>query len=788
MFINYIKIALRNFRRHKVYSLITISGLILGLSVFSMFALLTNFTSNVDSFHAEADRIYALIQVFAGGQEGDQHSAITPAPLAPALKSEFPEIEKAVRYFPPGRMIVKYKDKVFYESGLRFVDPEFLSIFSFKMKTGDKDSVLSSSNSIVLTEDSALKYFGDEDPLGKTLTLDNEIDVVVSGIVENTPLDSSINFDFLVPMETARSLNKLKDDWTIRNQAAFLLLAEGIAPDKLEAKFSSFIDKYYSDTHDSPIKFYMHPLLDFYLGSLDIERTWSSGQISYVGIWIVAVLLLLIACINFMNISTARYLTRAQEVGMRKVVGANRSQLIKQFLGESIFMTLISLPAAIILYELLRPVFAANLGEIFDISLLNCPQVLLLLFGVAIFTGFFAGSYPAFYLSAFKPVLVLKKNLSAGKKGSRFRNTLVIVQFTFSIILILITVISVKQSRHNQNVDLGFNRSHIIAVTLNEKTRDKVEIFKNELVRHKDILSVSAAAALPIEWNSESSVLPEGKIEDDAFNMNTYGIDYGFIEQLEIDIVQGRTFSREYQDEDFIILNEKAVEQLQWKDPLGKRMVVGKHEKTVIGVVKDYHFKSIYLGKITSALMYLGADNLNYMLVKYSYPESLESVTEFIREKWNIAAAGLPFEYITLDNVFNDVLQGDKTSQMTGTLGVLAIFLSCLGLFGLSSYSVERRIKEIGIRKVLGASVSRIVRMLTKDFIKLVAVANIIAMPIAYFMMNAIFRFVYAYPIKIKADIFFLTAGLTLVIAFMTVASQTIKSALANPVNSLKYE
>ena len=267
----------------------------------------------------------------------------------------------------------------------------------------------------------------------------------------------------------------------------------------------------------------MHPLLDFYLGSVDIERTWSSGQISYVGIWIVAVLLLIIACINFMNISTARYLTRAQEVGMRKVVGANRSQLIKQFLGESIFMTLISLPAAIILYELLRPVFAANLGEIFDISLLNCPQVLLLLFGVAIFTGFFAGSYPAFYLSAFKPVLVLKKNLSAGKKGSRFRNTLVIVQFTFSIILILITVISVKQSRHNQNVDLGFNRSHIIAVTLNEKTRDKVEIFKNELVRHKDILSVSAAAALPIEWNSESSVLPEGKIEDDAYSYISSG-------------------------------------------------------------------------------------------------------------------------------------------------------------------------------------------------------------------------------------------------------------------------
>jgi len=548
------------------------------------------------------------------------------------------------------------------------------------------------------------------------------------------------------------------------------------------------VDKYYSGKQDSPKSLYLMQLLDLYLGSFDIERAWSSGQISYVGIWIVAVLLLIIACINFMNISTAKYLTRAREVGMRKVVGANRSQLIKQFMGESIFMTLIALPAAIILYELMRPLLAASLGEVFASSLLRSPQVLLLLLGVAVVTGFFAGSYPAFYLSAFKPIVVLQKKLTAGKKGSRLRKTLVIVQFAFSIILILITVISVKQTRFNRSVDLGFNRAHILAVSLNDKTRDKLEILKNDLKRHKDILSVSATVSLPIEWESESSVLPEGKIADDAFNMNSYGIDYGFIEQVEVELVQGRTFSQAHQDEDAVILNEKAVEQLQWQDPLGKRLRVGEDEKTVIGVVNNYHFKSIFLGRITPAVMYLDRGNLNYMLVKYTSPESRLQVTEFVREKWDIAAAGMPFEYITLDNVFNDVLQGDQTAQLTGTLGLLAILLSCLGLFGLSSYSVERRLKEIGIRKVLGATVARIVRMLTKDFIKLVAIANVIAMPIAYFMMNAIIDFVYAYPVKITLDIFLLTAVLTLVIAFVTVASQTIKSALANPVESLKYE
>ena len=785
---NYIKIAFRNMNRQKIFSLITMSGLVIGLSVFIMFALLTYRTSNFDAFHENSGRIHAVVQVLPGGQEGEQHSAITPPPLVPALISEFPEIEKAARFHPAGRIIVKHQDKVFYETGVKFVDVDFLSIFSFKMISGEKETALTRANSVVLTVDLAEKYFPDENPIGKILTLDNRIDVMVTGVTENTPENSTIHYDFLVSMATAPALYDWMDDWGTNNQAAFLLLSEGSDSVKLEEKLSGFITKYYPDTKDAPQSFYLHSLLNFFLGSEGIDNYWNDGHISYISIWIVAVLLLIIACINFMNISTARYVTRANEVGMRKVVGAHRSQLVKQFLGESTLMALISLPPAVLLYELFRPVFAANLGGIFDTPIMENPQVLILIFIVALLTGIFAGSYPAFYLSAFKPVLVLKKRLTSGKKGSRFRKVLVIIQFTFSVILILMTVISIKQSEHNLKVDLGFNRSNILAVTISSESRDKLEIFKNELSQNKDIISLSASNGLPVEWNTERLVLPEGFLEEDAFNMNNYGIDYGLLEMLDIDILQGRGFAREFSDRGNFILNETAVKQLQWNDPIGKQVAIGAKKGTVIGVAKDYHFKTIYLEKISPAVMYLGADELNYLFIKYATPESLAGVTEFVREKWNVIAPDLPFEYITLENAFYDNFQGDKTSAMTGTLGALAIFLSCLGLFGLSTYSVERRIKEIGIRKVLGASVSGIVKMLTKDFIKLVAIANLIGIPLAYFMMNAIINFVYTYPIKIGAELFIITAGLTLLLAFFTVSAQTIKSALANPVNCLKYE
>jgi len=788
MLSNYIKTAWRYLIKHKIYSAITISGLVLGLAVFILFALMLFSQSNFDSFHKKADRIYCVVQVLSRGVERDHHSAITPAPLKDVLLAEFPEIEKAARFFPPGRMVVRHGDKLFYENRIRFVDADFLSIFTFNLIKGQPETVLSNPYSIVLTETSALKYFGNEDPIGKSLTINNDFDIVVTGIIEDIPENSSIRFDFLVSMETAGAINMRMDDWSDNNQATFLLLSDGASPTNLDAKLSALIKRYYPDSQESPQRLYLHPMQDFRLNSAEIDCYWGNARISYIAIWIVAVLILIIACINFMNLSTACYALRANEVGIRKVIGAKRMQLIKQFLGESMLMAFISLPLAMLVSEIARPGMIAILGGNFIASIWEFPSVLILTFGITILTGLFAGSYPAFYVSAFQAVQVFKGKLIKGKKGSRFRKILVVTQFTFSIILILMTIITIKQTNHNLNVDLGFDRSGIIAANLNHEARTKLDVLKKELVRHADIVSVSAAAALPIEWDTEEQVVPEGMAKEDALNMNTYGVDYGFIEMLGIEIRQGRSFSQDFADVNGFIINETAAEQLQWENPIGKQLVIGEKKGMVIGVTEDYHFKSIFLSRITPAVLYLDPGGLNFVYVKVSSPDKISSAAEYMKKQWNILVPNQPLEYETLENAFEDMNSGDRTAQLTGALGIMAIFLSCLGLFGLSSYAIERRIKEIGIRKVLGASVSGIVQMLIKDFMKLVVIANIIAIPIAYFFMNRLIHFIYSYPTNIGAGVFILCTALSLLVAFLTVSFLTIKSALLNPAISLRYE
>jgi len=788
MFSNYIKIAWRHLKNHKISSAITISGLALGLGVFILFALLLFSQLNFDSFHKNADRIYCVVQVVSRGMERDHHSAITPTPLKDVLLAEFPEIEKVARFSPAGRLVIRHKDKLFYENRIRFVDADFLSIFSFNLIKGQTETVLSKPYSIVLTETSALKYFGSEEPIGKRLTVNNDFDIVVTGIIEDIPENSSLSFDFLVSMETAGAMNIRMDDWRNNNQATFLLLSDGASSTQLDAKLPSLIQRYYPASHESPQRLYLHPLQDFRLNSAEFDCYWSNARISFIAIWIVAVLVLIIACINFMNLSTASYTIRANEVGMRKVIGAKRVQLIKQFLGESILMAFISLPLAMLFSELARPGMIAILGGNFIASIWELPYVLILTLGVTILTGFFAGSYPAFYVSAFQAVQVFRGKLIRGKKGSRFRKILVVTQFTFSIILILMTIITIKQTNHNLNVDLGFDRSGIIVANLNHEARTEFDVLKKELVKHADIGSVSAAAALPIEWDTEEQVVPEGVAKEDALNMNTYGVDYGFIEMLGIKIRQGRSFSQDFADANSFIINETAAEQLQWENPIGKQLVIGEKKGMVIGVTEDYHFKSIYLSKITPAVLYLDPDGLNFVYVKVSSPDKISGATEYMKKQWNILIPNQPLEYETLENAFQDMISGDRTAQLTGALGLMAIFLSCLGLFGLSSYAVERRIKEIGIRKVLGASVSGIVQMLIKDFMKLVVIANIIAIPIAYFFMNWLIHFVYSYPTNIGVSIFILCTILSLLVAFLTVSYLTIKSALLNPAESLRYE
>ncbi len=785
---NYLKIALRNLRKQKAYSFITLSGLIMGLGVFVLFALLVAFTLDYDNFHVKGDRIYAVVQVHPGGMEDDRHAAITPPPFLPALRSEFPEIEAGSRFFRSGRMIVKHQDKVFYESRVRFVDPDFLSLFSFKMIQGSADTALSKPYSMVLTQAAALKYFGDSDPIGQVLTLDNEVDVRITGVTEDVPRNSSLTYEFLVSWETTDALYPWKGDWGVNNQAALLLLAEGVDAARFEGRLSGFLNKYYPSTPDSPKQLYLHPLQEFFLGSMDIDTLWSSGGANFVVIWVIAVLLLIIACINYMNLSTARYMTRAREVGMRKVVGANRSHLIRQFLGESMLMALLALPAVIAFYELLRPVLYDYFDFMLDVSLWNNPRILSLLIGATLLTGLFAGSYPAFFLSAFKPVRVFKGNLQFGRTGGRLRKTLVVVQFVFSIVLIVLTLVSVKQTRHNLRVDLGFDRERIVAVEIAGEARNNLDNFRQNLMQHRDITAVSASSALPIGWDPQQQVWPEGVSENEKLSMNIYTVDYDFIEMLDLDVVQGRSFSRDFSDADSLVLNETAVRQLQWDAPLGRQLTIGDQKGTVVGVVGDFHFQDLYFVTLSPGVLRLKPEGLNYMLVEYSEAADETRVIARISESWDALNPDLPFEHVALSRAFEDSFDGDMTSEMTGALGIMAIFLSCLGLLGLSSFAVERKIKEIGIRKVLGASVPGIIRMLVKDFLKLVVIANIIALPISYYLMNMMIKLIFSYPVKIGADIFVVTFLVTLMVAFITVTSQTLRAAQASPVQSLKYE
>jgi putative ABC transport system permease protein len=786
---NYLHIALRNLKKQKAYSAITISGLTIGLAVFVLFALLNEFISSYDAFHQKGDRIYAVVQVLPGGVEGELHSAITPAPLMPALKSEIPEIEAASRFFPAGRMIVKHQDKIFYETRVRFVDPGFLNIFTFKTSKGNPDESLSRPYSMVLTESAALKYFGDEDPIGQTLTLDNKVDVRVTGVTEDVPRNSTIYYDFLVSMETAPALYPWMEDWKRYNQATFLLLAEGNSPAQVEARFSTLVGKYFPVSPDAPVRMYLHPLQDFFFNSAEIDCVWGTGGANFVVLWIIAVLLLAIACINYMNLSTARHITRAREVGMRKVVGAHRSHLIRQFLGESLLMSLLTLPLVIVLYEVFRPAMVSFFDFILDMTIWDNPRILVIMVTATVLTGLFAGSYPAFYLSSFKPVRVLKGNLHFGKKGGGLRKTLVVVQFVFSIVLIVLTIISIKQTRHNFRVDLGFDREQIVAVEIAEGARENLENYRATLTQYQDITTVSASAALPVGWDPERQVLPEGASGSDRMTMNVYDVDYDFVEILDMEILRGRSFSRNFSDEASFILNETAVRQLQWQEnPLGRRLTIDEEEGTVVGVVKDFHFKDLYFVNITPAVIRLKPERNNYMLVRYAGSGNEADVVSRIQESWNVFNPDLPFEQVSLSGYFEDSFEGDKTAEMTGALGILAIVLSCMGLLGLSSFAVERKIKEIGIRKVLGASVSGIIKMLSKEFLKLVVIANIIALPIGYFLMNMMIKFMFSYPMTIGPDIFIFTALITLVVAFVTVTSQTLRAAHASPVDSLKYE
>ena len=790
---SYLRIALRNVMKQKMYSVITVAGLSMGLGVFLFFFRFFMWALNADRFHEYADRIYTVVQVFDGGANEDRHSTDIPHPLIPELKEGIPEIEDATRLYWPGKMIVSREEESFFENGVCFVDPNFLSFFTYKTIAGNPQTMLSRPNTIVLDRTMAEKYFGGVSPLGRVLTLNNQVQVTVDGVVEdrgNLASLSTIYFHFLVSMETGRGLFESMDDWSKHNHTGFVRLAHGVESGMTDTKLDRVIQKYYTGDSGSPKRMYLFPMTDIAFGARHIDEYYGSDYlVPYLVFFIMGVLFLLIVGINFVNLSTARYVDRLREIGLRKVVGAQRSQLILQFIGESVLMTVAAMPLATLVYRFSCSTLSARIGAHFNLPIWTHVPTLVTFFIISILTGILAGLYPAFYLSSFRPVYAIIDRLRTHRGRGRLRRFLVVFQFVVSAILILLAVVWIKQTRYVHQVDYGYDRHNVIALPLSDENRSQIQPLKEMIMQHPEVVSISASYGLPSGWRTQMNVIPEGGAETEGMLTLVFEADYGFVETLDLQVIQGRDFSHDYRDDENFLITALMAKRLGWDNPVGRRLRVGDEGGVIVGVVKDFQFDVLYY-PMAPAVLALEQDNLNYLLVELRRDGILTPVVEHIRKQWYRAYPFIPFEYYTLDDYFNQANFGSSqlVSEIMSSLGLIAVFFSCLGLLGLASYAARKRTKEIGIRKVLGASIPGLLALLGKHFLKLVVLSNLIAFPIAYLISKSLLEFAYTRRIAISADVFVFVGFLTILTAVIAVASQTVNAARANPVNSLKYE
>ncbi len=800
MFRNYIKTSFRNLKAYKIYSLINIAGLAIGMACFLFIFIYVSDEMSYDRFHKKREQIYR-VSYEINHQGKTTLTAQTPAPLGPALLKEYPEVKNYVR-FSRFEVSVRYQGDTYAEKFL-FADESLFDVFTFQLLKGDPRTALKEPDSIVLTEEMAEKYFGREEPMGKILTVNENQDFKVRGILKNIPQNSHFHFDFFVPFGTQFQANKaMMEYWGNIFYYNYLLFDKGFSPTDFEKKLPEFVKKYiggsfsslFSDKLDqvpSLYKFHLQPMTKIHLYSHLEDEIEPNSSIASVYIFsTIAFFVLFIACINFMNLSTARSSLRAKEVGMRKVVGAQRKELICQFLGESFFLTFISLLVAIGLAELFMPVFNSLSGKNLSINYLANWTVLAALFGVFAFVGILSGSYPAFLLSAFRPADAFKGKIRSNLSTSFIRKSLVIFQFAISIILIAGTLVIHDQMAFVQTKDLGFDKEHLVIVRdQSRRVIARYESFKNELLKNPGIVAVSASSGLPLNIFGKSTVRSEGAEFNESVLMPVIAVNYDFIDTYGIEVISGRKFSTEFETDrkEAFIINEAARERFGWKEAIGRKLEdIGNRKGAVIGVVKDFHISSLHQ-KIEPLALYLQPFACRYFSIKIR-PQNIPRTLAFIGEAWKRFEPSRSFSYSFLEDDLDRFYRAEqKLGQIFLSFAILTIFIACLGLFGLSSFTAEQRTKEIGIRKVCGASVSSIVFMLSKEFTKWVFLASIIACPFAYFAMNRWLQN-FAYRMNLGIGIFFLSTLVALVVALATVSYQAIKAALANPVETLRYE
>ncbi|MFC2158515.1 ABC transporter permease [Acidobacteriota bacterium] len=802
MFKNYLKIAFRNLLKRKSFTFINVAGLAIGMACFLLIWIYVQFELSYDGFHEKADQIYRVAierkypdKVTLWGR--------TAMPIAPTFQSEYPEIIKGTRLIANNNAFqITLGDKNIYNEKVIFADPNFFDVFTIPLAQGDPATALAEQNSAVLTRETARMLFGNDDPMLKTLTINN-VDYTITGIAEDIPGNSHFHFDFLLSLITIPNAYNGQQWINAWGAFTYLLCQEGTDPEVLEAKFPAMVTKYMAPEVVDEVgssfedfvaagngyRFFLQPLKDIHLKSKLAQEIEPNGNITYVYLFsLISIFILVIACINFMNLTTARSASRAKEVAVRKTVGSSRKQIIGQFLFESIMLSGLALLVALALVSVILRYFNSLVGQELKIGLFSTPFLLpgLILFALTI--GILAGSYPALFLSSFQPVTALKGRLRTGSLNNRLRNALVIFQFTIAIVLIVSTVIVSGQIEYMLNKDLGFEKEHVIVIRNGNVLGQQVLAFKQNLLTESKVIGASGSFSIPggaFDGNVHRQV---DTSEDRAVSLSNIFADYDFVQTMGMEVIAGRNFSQEFgTEQNAYILNETAVRLLGLQDPVNARITDHFRTYTIVGVLRDFHFKSLHNEISPLAYAVIPGNQANFISVRIQQ-ENISETLAILEKKWQEFTGGRPFEFSFLDDDLRTQYEAEqKTKLLTGILSAIAIFIGCLGLFGLASFTAEQRTKEIGIRKVMGGSVTSIIFLLIKDFTKLVGIAFLIASPLAYLaMMQWLKNF--RYSINLSVPPFIIAGVLALGIALLTVSYQAVKAALHNPTDSLKYE
>jgi putative ABC transport system permease protein len=799
---HYFKIALRNARKNTGYSLLNATGLAIGMACCLFILLYVKDELSYDRFHEKGDRIYRITSRIEGNDNPTPPMPLTIFPIATTLLQDYPAVEQAVR-IKKDEVFVSREAIRFYENDFIFADASFFEIFTFPLKKGDPAKALTNPYSVVLSEETAQKYFGSQDPLGQSLTLNDTLECLVTGVLSPMPSNSHLTFDLVASLETLLAANRVNLQrqflWWSFNYYTYVVLDENASRQEVSRRLFHFGDEYIPDLQERfgrEHRYDLQPLREIYLHSNLAFEFGQTSDILYAYVLSgVAGLILVIACINFINMSTARSAQRAREIGMRKTLGAWRSQLVRQLLGESILTAVCAMIMARVLMEFFLPAFNDLSGKELSIDISQDLSLLFGLIGMTLFAGLLAGSYPAFVLSRFKPVSILGAAGAWTPKRSHLRKTLVVFQFAASIVLIVGAIVLSSQLDFMLHKNLGFEQEQIVVIPLHDNSgiRTRYEAVMEEIDEIPQVVNVSASGTVPGRPMPSIVFIPEGADETETQSINTLIADWGFIETFQMQMEAGRDFSRDFEtdEQQGFIVNETAVQTFGWgsaEAAVGKEFTWGWPGKRghIIGVVKDFHHSSLHQ-RIEPVVLHIQPSWFNYISVRMASQNLTETLSR-LEAAWQGIAPDRPFEFFFLDRNLDLQYQNDRRlGNLFAVFSFLAIFIGCLGLFSLASLTLEQRTKEVGIRKVLGASGASIIGLFSKEFVKLVFWANVIAWPIAYFAMRHWLQ-AFAYPIDLEIGTFAIAGFASLSIALLTISVQSIRAAVANPVVSLWYE